>query len=144
MEILEKAVNEEKHQNANKEENARNKYDADSVEMCALDEEIKKYVEHDQNECIKHNMNLNENIDDNSNKTEDKSEEEQNACNKEIDYDLEEERNVWRLLHPDENSDSDCSISYSNYDSETSMLSTHEKWLLRNQKLEEQGQVMSE
>ena len=109
-EVLKKVVEEEKPQNENKDENDIKKYEVESVEIQTLDEEIRKYKEHDQK--IEHNMNLNENIDDDSNKTDDESEEEQNAWCKEIDYDSEEERNAWRLLHPDEESDSDCSTSY--------------------------------
>ena len=110
--------------------------------MQTLDEEIKKHADQDKDESIACKINENieniddnidENIVDNSDATDDKSEEDQNACYEEsdCDYDSEEERNAWRLLHPD--SDSDCS------DSETSMGSMCEKWLLRNQKWKEQG-----
>ena len=58
--VPEKAVEKEKHRNENKEEDERNKCDADSAEMRTLDEEIKKHAEHDQDESIKHKMNLNE------------------------------------------------------------------------------------
>ena len=142
---LEKAVDKDRHQNENKEkEEEENKYDVDSVETQTLDEEIKKCADQDKNESFICKRNLNEkieniydnsdeNIDDNSSATDNKSEKAQNECYEEsdCDYDSEEERNAWRLSHPE--SDSDCS------DSETSMGSTREKWLLRNQKWKEQG-----
>ena len=45
MEALRKVVEEETHCNENKEENKKNKCNADSAEMQTLDEEIGKYVE---------------------------------------------------------------------------------------------------
>ena len=44
MEVIEKAVDEDKHQDIIKNENKENKYDADSVEMHTLDAEMQKYV----------------------------------------------------------------------------------------------------
>ena len=143
MDALEKAVDKDRYQTETKEEeDEENKHDVDSVEMQTLDKEIKKHADQDKDESIACEINENienindsidENIVDNSNTTDDKSEEEQNAGYKESDceHDSEEERNAWRLLHPD--SDSDYS------DSETSMGSMCEKWLLRNQKWKEQG-----
>ena len=127
-EVLKKVVEEEKPQN----ENDIKKYEVESVEIQTLDEEIRKYKERDQK--IEHNMNLNENIDDNSNKTDDESEEEQNAWCKEIDYDSEEERNEWRLLHPDEESDSDCSTYYESDEEED-----EEEWFNRKIKWRERS-----
>ena len=63
-EELRKAVKEEKPQNDNEKENKRNKNDADYAEMQILDEEIKKHIKNDQNECIENNMNLKEDSDD--------------------------------------------------------------------------------
>ena len=119
-EVLEKAVDEEKHLNINKVENTSNKYDADSADMCTLDAEIQKYVEHDNNEGIQNNRNSNENIDDNSNKTNEESDEE-HACEEESKHDSEKERIAWRLLNPDANSD------YSETD-EGSVESNFELW----------------
>ena len=64
MEEMRKAVEEEKPQNDNKEENERNRCDVDSAEMQTLDEEIKKHVEHDQNGHIENNITLKDNSDD--------------------------------------------------------------------------------
>ena len=104
------------------------------METQTLDEEIKKYVDQNKNESFTCKTEVNEkieniydnsdeNVDDNSSATDDKSENAQNECYEESDYDYdsEKERNAWRLLQPD--SDSDCS------DSETSVGSSYEKWL---------------
>ena len=140
IDVLEKAVDEDTHQNENKgKEDEENEHDVDSVETQTLDEEIKKHVDQDKNESFMckraanekiENIhdNSDENVDDNSSATDGKSENAQNECCEEsdCDHDSEKERNACHLLHPD--SDSDCS------DSETSMGSAHEKWLLKNQK----------
>ena len=104
-EVLEKAVDEETHLNINKEENTSNKYDVDSADMHILDTEIQKHAEHDNNEGIQNNRNLNENAEDNSNKTDEESDEEQHACEEESEYDSVKDRIAWRLANPDADSD---------------------------------------
>ena len=64
---------------------------------------MQKYVEEDNNEGIKQNINLNENIDNNSNKTDDELDEEQNACDEKSDYDSEnDEESVWTDIDSEE------------------------------------------
>ena len=59
-EAIEKAVDEDKHQDVFKKENEENNYDIDSVEIHALDAEIQKCMEQDNNESIQQNMNSEE------------------------------------------------------------------------------------
>ena len=105
-EVLETAIEEERNLNINKEENTRNAYNVDSADMNALDAEMQKYAEQDNNEGIQNNINLNENIDDTGNKTEDKSEEEQQEYEECSEYHSEQEQLAWRLMNPDADSDS--------------------------------------
>ena len=57
MDMLEKAVDDTKHANSNKEkeENKKNMHDADAVDTNALDAETQKYVEYDKKDNNKNN-----------------------------------------------------------------------------------------
>jgi hypothetical protein len=120
MDVLQKAVDDEKHLNINKEENTKNIYNVDTVDMNTLDAEIQKHVEHDnveKNENNDDDENI-ENVENNDNVDAD-LDVNQDESNEESEYDSEKERLEYRLMHPDSDSERN---EDSEYDSEKERL----------------------
>ena len=132
MDMLEKAVDDAKHANINKEEEEENEKDihnADTVDMNALDAETQKYAEHDKNDNNENNETSEnkENIENDENNDNNEGiqvhadlDVNQNESNEESEYDSEKERLEYWAMHPD--SDSEYS------DSDESVASDFELW----------------
>ena len=146
MDILEKAVDEIKHANINKEEeeaNKKNSYNADTVDMNALEAEMQKHVESDKNDNNRNNKTSKKKENIAKDKNNDNNEgiqvhadwdSNRNESN-ESECDSEKERLACYAMHPEsENEHIDSESISDSYDEHSNCPSDYDEWAKWNEK----------